>query len=213
MYLPRHFTEDDTESAVAMARTAGFGHLTVASSEGLLSTPLPFLISDDGTQVRAHLARPNQIWKLAPCDALLVVPVSDAYISPGWYPSKAEHGKVVPTWNYEVVHAHGIAHIHHDVTWLRTLVSELTDHHESSRADLADVPPWAVTDAPSDYVDRQLTAIVGVHIQITQLDGKRKLSQNRSDADQIGTIAGLGRSGHPNDIAIAATMQLVRDDG
>ncbi len=114
-----------------MARAAGFGHLVVAGPDRLASTPVPFLISDDGAQVRAHLARPNMIWKLAPCDALLIVPLGDAYISPGWYPSKAEHGKVVPTWNYEVVHLHGRLVAHDDAAWTSTMVSDLTDLNES----------------------------------------------------------------------------------
>ena len=105
--MPRHFLEGDPVAAVAMARSVGFGHLTVTGADGLISTPVPFLIDDDATAVRAHLARPNPVLAAAPADALLVVPVSDAYVSPNWYPSKAEHGKVVPTWNYEVVHLHG----------------------------------------------------------------------------------------------------------
>jgi transcriptional regulator len=202
MYLPRHFTEDDTESAVAMVRTAGFGHLTVASSEGLVSTPLPFLISDDGLRVRAHLARPNQIWKLAPCDALLVVPISDAYISPGWYPSKAEHGKVVPTWNYEVVHLHGRLVAHDDAEWTVTMVSDLTDLHEAELAS-----PWSIDDAPDDYIEQLMGGIVGIELEVSRIDAKRKLSQNKSDADRAGAIAGLAASPLPRSDAVGTAMQ------
>ena len=203
MYLPRHFTEDDTESAVAMARTAGFGHLTVASSEGLLSTPVPFLINDDGTHVRAHLARPNQIGKLAPCDALLVVPVSDSYISPGWYPSKAEHGKVVPTWNYEVVHLHGRLVAHDDAEWTVSMVSDLTDLHEAELAS-----PWSIDDAPDGYIDQLMRGIVGIELEVSRIDAKRKLSQNKSDADRAGAITGLTDSPLPRSDAVGRAMQL-----
>ena len=186
MYLPHHFTEDDTESAVAMVRSARFGHLVATGPDGLTSTPLPFLISDDGGQVRAHLARPNPIWKLAPCDALLVVPVSDAYISPSWYPSKAQHGKVVPTWNYEVVHLHGRLVIHDDADWTGSMVRDLTDLHESVLP-----TPWSVDDAPDGYIDQLQRGIVGVEHLVSRIEAKRKLSQNRSDEDRAGVIAAL----------------------
>ncbi len=186
MYLPRHFTEDDSDSAVAMVRSAAFGHLVVAGPAGLASTPMPFLISDDGGRVRAHLARPNQLWKQTPCDALLVVPLSDAYISPGWYPSKAEHGKVVPTWNYEVVHLHGRLVAHDDADWTLAMVSDLTDLHESALP-----TPWSVDDAPDTYIEQLLGGIVGIELEVSRIEAKRKLSQNKSDADRAGVMAGL----------------------
>ena len=197
MHLPRHFTEDSTEAAVAMLRTAEFGHLVVTGPEGLTSTPVPFVISDDGSQVRAHLARPNQIWKQAPCDALLIVPVSDAYVSPSWYPSKAETGKVVPTWNYEVVHLHGRLIAHDDAEWTATMVGDLTDLHEASMPS-----PWSVDDAPADYTDKLMGGIVGIELEVSRIEAKRKLSQNKSEADRAGVIAGLantpvGKAIHP----------------
>lgn len=185
MYLPRHFTENDRDAAVAMTRSAGFGHLTVAGPDGLVSTPVPFLIDDDATLVRAHLARRNPVLATAPTDALLLVPVSDAYVSPSWYPSKAEHGKVVPTWNYEVVHLHGRLAAH-DPAWTRQLVRDLTDHHE------AGLPtPWSVDDAPDDYTEGLLGAIVGISLEVTRVEAKRKLSQNKASGDLDGAIAGL----------------------
>jgi transcriptional regulator len=186
MYLPRHFTEDSTEAAVAMARSAGFGHLTVAGPEGLASTPLPFLVSDDGLQVRAHLARPNPIHRLAPCDALLVVPIRDAYISPSRYPSKTEHGEVVPTWNYEVVHIHGRLIAHDDAEWTAQMVRDLTDTHE------AGLPlPWSVDDAPADYTAKLMRGIVGIELEVIRIDAKRKLSQNKSEPDRSAAQAAL----------------------
>jgi transcriptional regulator len=186
MYVPRHFREDDTEAAVAMARSAGFGHLVVAGRDGPTSTPIPFLISDDGGQVRAHLARPNSIWKLAPCEALLIVPGSDNYISPSWYPSKAEHGKVVPTWNYEVVHLHGRLVAHDDAEWTAGMVRDLTDLHEGALP-----APWSVDDAPPDYIEQLMGGIVGIELEVSRIEAKRKLSQNRSDADRAGIAAAL----------------------
>lgn len=185
MLMPRHFVEGDRCAAAMMARSAGFGHLTVAGADGPRSTPLPFLIDDDATLVRAHLARPNPALASAPAEALLVVPVSDAYVSPGWYPSKAEHGKVVPTWNYEVVHLHGRL-VTHDRAWTLQLVRDLTDHHE------ADMPtPWSVDDAPDAYIDGLLKAIVGISLEVTRVEAKRKLSQNKRADDLDGAISGL----------------------
>ncbi len=120
MYLPPSFVEDDLAVLAEMIESVGFGHLVVAGPDGLASTPLPVLVSlGDTITLRGHLARPNAVWQSAPCDALLIVPVSDAYITPSWYPSKTEHGKVVPTWNYEVVHAHGRLIAHDDPVWVR----------------------------------------------------------------------------------------------
>lgn len=180
-----------------MARSAAFGHLTVAGPDGLASTPMPFLIDDEATLIRGHLARRNPILATAPVDALLVVPVDDAYISPGWYPSKREHGKVVPTWNYEVVHLHGRL-VTHDSPWTLDIVRELTDLHE------AEMPqPWSVDDAPDDYIDGLLKSIVGVSLDVTRVEAKRKLSQNKTAPDIDGTIAGLREISDRHQIADA----------
>ena len=128
-----------------------------------------------------HLARPNPVWKSAPCRALLIVPVTDAYVSPSWYPSKAEHGKVVPTWNYEIVHAHGALVAHDDPAWVRAQIDDLTALNEAPLAQ-----PWATTDAPGDYIESLQLAIVGVELVVDRFEGKRKLSQNRSAGDRAG---------------------------
>ncbi len=201
MYLPRHFTEDSTDAAVAMARTAGFGHLVIHGADGLASTPMPFLISDDGASVRGHLARPNAIWRSAPCDALLVVPVSDAYVSPSWYPSKAEHGKVVPTWNYETVHLHGRLIAHDDAEWTERMVRDLTAHHEAPLRS-----PWSVDDAPADYVAQLMRGVVGIALEVTRIDAKRKLSQNKSAADIAGAIRGLADADLPGTAGVRSAM-------
>jgi len=203
MFMPRHFEEDDRSEAVAMARSSGFGHLVVVGTDGLQSTPMPFLINDDATVLRGHLAKPNPILKAAPCDALFVIAVSDAYISPSWYPSKAEDGKVVPTWNYEVVHLHGRLAVH-DQLWTERMVRDLTDHHEVGMP-----APWSVDDAPPDHVAGLLRAIVGVSLEVTRVVAKRKLSQNKSSADLDGAIDGLltGEQCGGHDVADAMRAQ------
>jgi transcriptional regulator len=202
MYRPPSFAVDDLEVIVGLTRTAGFGHLVVTTADGKLSaTPMPFVIADDASSVRAHLARPNDVWRVAPCRALLIVPVSDTYISPAWYPSKAEHGKVVPTWNYEVVHFHGQLVAHDDAAWVAKQIRDLTDLNESSFE-----PPWAVDDAPADYIAAMQRGIVGVELVVERIEGKRKLSQNRSDDDLAATIASLMDSDRRGAAAVSAAM-------
>jgi len=200
--VPRQFREDDPSSVVAMARAAGFGHLVVMDDdEGLRSTPMPFLIDDGGSLVRGHLARQNSVLRSVPTAALLIVPVTDAYISPSWYPSKAEDPHVVPTWNYEVVHVRGRLRPHDD-DWTEQLVRDLTDHHEAAMT-----TPWSVDDAPPDFIARLLRAIVGVSLEVTEIVAKRKLSQNRSARDLSGAADGLERRDHRHDAAVAAAMR------
>lgn len=204
MYRPAHFAEDDVHVLAGLARVAGFGHLVVPGDEGPESTPIPFVISDDGSLIAAHLARPNPLWKRAPCPGLLIVAVSDAYISPAWYASKARDGKVVPTWNYEVVHAHGRLVAHDDPGWIARHVRELTDRNEADR-----IAPWSVDDAPEDYIVRTAQAIVGVELLVDRLVGKRKLSQNRSDEDRSGAVMGLEGTVDRGAKAVAAAMRAL----
>lgn len=157
--------------------------------------------ADDVMSLRGHVARANPIRQAAPCRALVIVPVSDAYVSPSWYPSKAEHGKVVPTWNYEVVHLHGRLVAHDDATWVAGLVRELTDVHEAGQP-----AAWSVDDAPADFVAKQHRAIVGIEIVVDRVEAKRKLSQNRSDADRDGVRTGLQSSGSTRGAAVAEAM-------
>ena len=202
MFLPRHFTEPDAEAVSDLVRTTGFGHLVVAGPHGLASTPLPFVADDGLSSIRAHLARPNDVWLHAPCDALLVVPVSDAYISPGWYPSKRVDGKVVPTWNYEVVHLHGRLVVHDDPDWIHGQITELTDHHEAAMPS-----PWAVTDAPDEYIEKLRRSIVGIELDVTRIEAKRKLGQNKPDVDVAGAVDGLRRQGDHRSAAVADRME------
>lgn len=187
VYLPRPFTVTDHDQVATMVREIGFGHLVVRDGTALSSTPAPFVVDAELGTVRFHLARPNPVWRAAPCDALLIVAGRDGYVSPGWYPSKAEHGKVVPTWNYEVVHLHGRITVHDDPAWTGRQIRELTDRHEADR-----VEPWSVDDAPDDYVEQLQRTIVGVEMAVTRVEAKRKASQNRDDADRAAVIDELG---------------------
>lgn len=204
MYRPNAFAEDDLDAVLAMIDQTSLAHLVVHTSDGFESSPLPILadVRDGTVHLRGHLARPNPLWRSAPCDALVIVALSDAYISPSWYPSKAVNGKVVPTWNYEVVHAHGKLIAHDDVEWLERLVRDLTERHERANAE-----PWGVDDAPADYVTAMLRGIVGVEVAVERIEGKRKLSQNRSEEDQRGAVAGLEAAGAPRSVAIAEAMR------
>ena len=216
MYRPPAFSVDDRNELHNMIEQSSFGNLVTSSDAGLEATGLPFLIDRELGKfgvLRCHLARANSHWqRIDGIEALVIFQLTDGYVSPSWYPSKAEHGKVVPTWNYEIVHARGTVRVRDDVEWVRQLVTYLTDHHESAVSGPIDRRPWAVSGAPDDYVHRQLGAIVGVEIEITRLEGKRKLSQNRSDADRLGLIDGLADSAHEPDRSLAQAMRSTFDE-
>ena len=203
MYLPSAFRQDDLAALHAQIQASPFALLTSAGAAGVQASHLPLLLAPDegefGT-LYGHFARANPQWKELHngAEALVIIAGADAYVSPGFYPSKAEHGKVVPTWNYVAVHAYGTAEVFTDADRLLNLVSALTDRHETGRAQ-----PWAVTDAPADYIDGMLKAIVGFALPIQRLEGKRKLSQNRSPADIAGVRDGLAASTDVRDQTLA----------
>ncbi|WP_308492810.1 FMN-binding negative transcriptional regulator [Microbacterium terrisoli] len=193
MYVPHFNRIDDLDAARAFVRQASVGLLITAGPDGVPdATLLPLLW--DGDRVVAHFARANEHWKRIAEGApgLIVVSGPDAYVTPSWYAAKAEHGKVVPTWNYSAVQLRGTVTVHDDPDWLRDAVTRLTDRHEADRAD-----PWAITDAPEKYVAGQLHAIVGVELRVEQVDAKAKWSQNRSEADRAGVVAGYEAQGRP----------------
>ncbi|WP_024588946.1 FMN-binding negative transcriptional regulator [Aliihoeflea sp. 2WW] len=205
MYTPPAFREDDPAALAAIMREAGLSTLVTATEEGLVATPLPLILDANegefGT-LYGHVAKANHQWKLAPVgEALAIFPGADAYITPSWYATKREHGKVVPTWNYVAVHAHGPVEFFEDAERLRDIVTRLTLRHEAARAD-----PWAVTDAPERFIDAQLRGIVGLRLPITRLFGKRKMSQNRPEADRVGVAEGLGASEREGDRAVGAMV-------
>ncbi len=208
MFRPPAFRVDDDEAFTLIERSA-FGHLVAHDGDGFSATSLPLLLDRERHVLRGHLARANRQWKrLDGSDVFVLFQLTDGYVTPSWYPSKAEHGKVVPTWNYEVVQVHGVARVHDDVEWLRSIVTDLTDHHEARHPE-RDVagPAWQVTDAPDEFVDKMLLAIVGVEVDITSVEAARKLSQNRPDPDRAGVVAGLEASADPVDRALGRAVR------
>jgi len=188
MYNPAAFREDRAEVLERLIADYPLAALVTWGTRGLDATHLPMLyFSEDGV-LRGHVARANPQWREyeGGSEALAIFSGPQHYVTPNWYPSKQEHGKVVPTWNYVIVHARGTLSFHHDPQWLGGLVSVLTDAQERSSP-----APWRVADAPADFIENQLRAIVGVEMKISSLEGKWKLSQNRSEADHEGVIAGL----------------------
>jgi len=198
MYVPPAFREDDLAALHGTMRQARLANLVTASADGLAATPLPlFLVPEEGPYgtLYGHLARANPQWKHPPTsDAMALFMGPDAYVSPSWYASKLEHHKVVPTWNYVAVHAYGPVEFFEDTGRLLDIVTRLTNLHEQSRT-----TPWAVTDAPETFIRAQLRGIIGLRLPITRLEGKRKMSQNRSEADRQGVAVGLAKSGCPSD--------------
>ncbi|MEB0041776.1 FMN-binding negative transcriptional regulator [Pseudomonas sp. MH10] len=207
MYLPSAFKEEDLALLHQHMEGTRLAVLVTHGALGLLANHVPLLLSPNqgpnGT-LHGHLAKANPQWKelASGAEALLIFAGPDAYVSPSFYPSKAEHGQVVPTWNFLAIHAYGTPEVFHDASRLLDLVSALTDKHEAGRA-----MPWAVEDAPKEYIDKMLGAIVGFAVPITRLEGKRKLNQNRNAADIAGVRDGLAASAAPNDNELARLMR------
>lgn len=203
MYTPRAFALDDLPELHQLIQHTRLAQLVTFGEQGLLASHLPLLLNpDDGPNgtLYGHLAKANPQWRDLQNgrEALLIFAGAEAYVSPAFYPSKAEHGKVVPTWNYIAVHAYGTADVFSDAERLLGVVSALTDRHETGRTQ-----PWKVSDAPADYIDGMLKAIVGFALPIERLIGKRKLSQNRSPADVAGVREGLAASTDVRDQSLA----------
>jgi transcriptional regulator len=205
MYRPSHFEQHDAAALHALMREHPLATLVTQQAAGITADAIPLEYDAASHTLRGHVARANPLWREAAGQPVLAVfNGPQAYITPSWYPSKAATHKVVPTWNYTLVHAHGVLRAVEDAPWLHALVSGLTAHHEAPRA-----APWAVADAPDDYVQQMLRAIVGIEIPVERLIGKWKISQNRSDADRLGVAAGLAEGP-----AVAQAMaELVANKG
>jgi transcriptional regulator len=197
MYIPRQFALSDQETEAALAQ-AGFAHLVTHDPSGLMVTPLPLLYDKARHSLIGHVSRANPHWHSDGCDSVAIFSGPQAYISPGFYATKAETGKVVPTWNYEVVNVYGRLIVHDDPDWVLNLVTMLTNRHEQHRAE-----PWHVTDAPESYTRIQVRAIVGIEIVISKVEGKTKMSQNQPERNRTGVVAGLKESGAPQDQLVA----------
>lgn len=205
MYVPAHFAAN-LETVQNLLTRPGSANLVTMTSQGLLATLLPFVYVPDGGghgALHGHLARNNTQWSEPVIgEALAIVQGADAYISPSWYTSKTEHGRVVPTWNYTTAHVYGRLVIHDDAAWLDQQVRRLTGMHEAGFDH-----PWGVDDAPGRFIEGQLRAIVGVELVITRIEAKAKLSQNRPEADVDGVVAGLKARGQTD---AAADVERVR---
>ena len=205
MYIPPAFREDNLASLHAAMRAVRLASFVTATAEGLIANPVPMILDEaEGPHgvLYAHLARVNPQWRAAPIgEAMALFMGPDAYVTPSWYATKRETGKVVPTWNYVAVHAYGPVEFFADADRLLDLVTRLTDRHERQRPE-----PWAVADAPEPFIRSQLRAIVGLRMPITRLEGKRKLSQNRSAADRVGVAQGLAASERPMDRHVASLI-------
>ncbi|MEQ1527969.1 MAG: FMN-binding negative transcriptional regulator [Methylococcales bacterium] len=195
MYIPDHFDEPDIKVMQALMREHPLATLVTLSSAGLNANHIPLHLESDGSEfgvLRGHVARANPLWRDfgKDHDMLAIFQAGNAYISPSWYASKAETGKVVPTWNYAVVHAYGAMRIIDDAQWLLKQLQALTEHNE------ADFPePWAVADAPAEFTEKLLQNIVGIEIAVTRLTGKWKVSQNQPIGNQRSVVSGLKAAG------------------
>lgn len=198
MYRPRHFAAADATVRDFLGN-AGAGDLVTMTASGLVATFLPLIYDPAGSEhgsLLGHVARANDQWR-GPVvgEALAILHGPDAYISPSWYPSKAEHGRVVPTWDYLLVQVHGRLVVHDDRAWKESLVRRLTDLHEAGLHEATNEPAWSVDDAPAAFIATQLGAIVGIEVVIGRIEAKAKWSQNRPRSDIEGVIHGLERAG------------------
>jgi len=207
MYTPAHFKIEDVGEAHALMRAHPFAALVTQTTDGLTATHLPTVLKVEGDRplgrVECHLARANPQWKtfVPSTEALMIFQGPEAYIRPGWYPSKAEHGKAVPTWNYAVVHAYGRLEVVQDQAWLRSHVDELSRQQEAGYE-----APWSTADAPESYIAAMARGIVGLRLTISRLEGKAKMSQNREQRDSAGVVQGLGARSEGADAAVAALV-------
>ena len=206
MYIPKHFEEPRIDVMHELMRARPLATLVTLSSGGLAANHIPLHLSDApapfGT-LRGHVARANPLWRdfAKDVEVLAIFHGPDSYITPSWYATKQETGKVVPTWNYAVIHAYGTLRVIDDAAWVRAQLEALTAHQEAGFA-----RPWAVSDAPRDYTDKLLAAIVGLEIVITRLSGKWKVSQNQPAQNQAGVIEGLSNSGLRDAAEMAALV-------
>ena len=209
MYNPSQFDETRPEVLHALMAQHPLACVVVNTPDGLVADHIPLLLRTDDTGTSTlvgHVARANPLWQPSadgqPRQVMAIFQGASAYISPNWYATKTDGGKVVPTWNYAVVHAHGALSAVHDAAWKLALLNQLTHTHESTQPH-----PWAVADAPADYIERLLAAIVGIEIPVVRLQGKWKVSQNQPAANQQGVLAGLNAAGGAAQLAMAKLVE------
>ncbi len=202
VYTPPHFAVDDADAVDFLAQIEA-ADLVTMTEDGLAATFLPLIYAPELGSLLGHVARKNDQWQRAAIgEAMVIVHGKDAYISPSWYPSKAEHGRVVPTWNYTTAHVYGELLIHDDAEWVDAMVRRLTERQEAARPH-----PWSVDDAPPAFHEGQLRAIVGIELVISRIEAKFKMSQNQKDANLDGVVSGLTADGRDD---VAAVVQALR---
>ncbi|HET8899854.1 MAG TPA: FMN-binding negative transcriptional regulator [Rhodanobacteraceae bacterium] len=199
MYAPKHFAETRADVLQALIHDYPFATVLANAASGLVANHLPLEWVDGA--LHGHVARGNELAKRDGAEVLVVFQGPQGYISPNWYPTKAETHREVPTWNYAVVHVHGRLRVIEDATWLHSLLQRLTDHHEATEPQ-----PWCITDAPADHIEASLRAIVGLEIVAERIEGKFKLNQNHPERNRLGAIAGLRRRDGAGDAALAELM-------
>jgi len=207
MYIPRHNEEKRVSVMHALIVSRPLGTLVTLGASGLFASHIPMILEDDGSQfgvLKGHISRANTQWRdfVPTVDALAIFAGHQHYITPTWYPGTYEHGKEVPTWNYVVVHAYGPLKVIQDEQWLLTNVEKLTSIHEAGSP-----VPWKVSDAPVDFIQSQLKGIVGLELPIRKLEGKWKVSQNRSEEEREGVIEGLAKLDTPESLAMKALVE------
>ena len=209
MYIPRHNEEKRVSVMHSLMLSRPLGTLVTLGASGLFASHIPMILEDDGSQfgiLKGHISRANTQWRdfVPTVDALAIFAGHQHYISPNWYPETKEHGQEVPTWNYVVVHAYGPLKVIRDDHWLLTNVEKLTNIHEA-----ASPIPWKVSDAPEDFIQSQLEGIVGLELPIQRLEGKWKVSQNRTERERNGVVDGLAKLNTPESLAMKALVEEV----
>jgi transcriptional regulator len=209
MYIPRHNEEKRVSVMRTLIVSRPLGTLVTLGASGLFASHIPMVLEDDGSQfgvLKGHISRANTQWRdfVPAVDALAIFAGHQHYISPNWYPGKKEHGKEVPTWNYAVVHAYGPLKAIDDERWLLTFLHRLTDIHEAGSP-----VPWNVSDAPADFIKSLLHGIIGLELPIQRLEGKWKVSQNRTEAERKGVIEGLSKLNTPESLAMKSLVEEV----
>lgn len=207
MYIPPHFEELRTEVMHELIRARPLASVITLSHDGIDANHIPLQLSPREGQLgtlRGHVARSNSVWKnsVQTVEALALFHGPDSYISPSWYPTKAENGKAVPTWNYAVVHAYGALRVIDDAAWLRAHLEALTAQNEAAFSD-----PWQLSDAPHDFTEKLIGAVVGIEMVISRLSGKWKISQNQPPQNRAGIVQGLRTSGGPERLEMAALIE------
>jgi transcriptional regulator len=206
MYVPAHFAAEDADALIARLARRWAGVLITLDADGApVGTHMPILWDAEKRVAVGHIARANPQWKQGGGRGLIVLSGPEAYVTPSWYASKAEHGKTVPTWNYEAVHLSGRVEWFEEPARLEAVVHDLSRFHEHDRPE-----PWAIGDAPRPYIDALLRGIVGVTLHVERIEAKRKLSQNKSEADFNGVARGLAQSGDAMEAEVAALMRAER---